>query len=222
MERGRAGNTSGESRENAAVVCARLHLSGIGALASHGLEQLRLAEIHLLTLATEPSNTEALEAVARVFCNLRKAARRLKLRDLHYYVADQERLLRDGLDACFFSERSLDAILNTIGVLKKYLAYMKEVLAGSDTLPSPKLLPALRRSAQSSVTPQRATPSVSPQDPRKRLGEMLMASGDISAGDLQEALFQCEGFNGHKRLGELLLEEVRLSREQLERAIQEQ
>ncbi|MFO7976865.1 MAG: hypothetical protein R6V12_19820, partial [Candidatus Hydrogenedentota bacterium] len=219
MERGRVGDAFGESREHAATIRARIHLNGIRALARNGLEQLRFAELQLLTLETEPCNSEALGAVARAFCNLRKAARRRKLRDLHYYVADQERVLREALDACFVSETAIDASLDAIEVLKQYLAHTEEAVATGEALPLPKTLPALRRTIQSPVSPPHAAAPVSPDHARKRLGELLMASGDISEGDLQVALFEYEGHNGHRRLGELLLEDLRVSREQVDRAI---
>lgn len=222
MERGRAGDASGEPWEVRAVVCARTHLEGIRALARNGLEQLRYAELHLLVLETDPGNSEAMGAVARTFCNFRKAARRLKLRDLHYYVMDAERPLRDALDACFIAETTIDSILNAIGVLRRYLASTEEALARGEALPPREMLPALRHGGESSGFPMRAAAAVSPHDARKRLGELLMASGDLTEGDLQVALFEYEGFEGGKRLGELLLEDVRVGREQLNRALAEQ
>ena len=219
MERGRAGDASGEPWEVRAVVCARTHLEGIRALARNGLEQLRYGELHLLVLETDPGNSEAMGAVARTFCNFRKAARRLKLRDLHYYVMDAERPLRDALDACFIAETTIDSILDTISVLRRYLTATEEALARGEALPPGEMLPALRRGGESSGLSMSAAAAVSPHDAQKRLGELLMASGDLTEGDLQVALFEYEGFEQHKRLGELLLEDVRVGREQLNRAM---
>ncbi len=219
MEQGRTRDAYGESSKEVAVRCARVHLNGIRALARNGLEQLRLSELHLLALETSPGNIEAMGAVVRAFGNLRRAARRLKLRDLHYYVADQERLLRDALDACFISETAIDASLNAIDILKRYFTYVEEGLTAGHSLPSPQMLPALRHSVESLGMPTRVASAVSTDDARKRLGELLMASGDITEGQLQEALFEYEGANGYKQLGELLLEELLISREQLTRAI---
>ncbi len=222
MHRNRGRPAGWDSVETLALAYAGTHLGGVRALAGNGLEQLKLAELRLLALETDPSDLEALGAVVRVFGNIRRAARRLKLRDLCYYAEDQERLVRDAFEAGLMPETSIDASLDAIDVLKRYFSFIEECLSTGEALPSPRMLPALRRSVESLGMHMRVSSTITPQDARKRLGELLMESGDITSGELQEALFAYEGNATHRPIGELLVEELRISREQLNVAVAQQ
>lgn len=222
MHRSRARSGGEDSAKKTAVAHARVHLNGVRALACNGLEQLNLVELHLIALETNPSDMQKLGAVVRALGNVRRAAHRLKLRDLYYYVEEQERRAREALEAGLIPETTIDSCLDVIDVLKRYLVYVEESLRTGQPLPSPRMLPALRRSVESLSVPMRAVPAVTPRDAQKRLGELLMESGDVTEGDLQRILFECEEAGPHQPIGELLLEELRISREQLNRALAEQ
>ncbi len=222
MQRSRANADGRDFPTKASVMHTRIHLNGVRALSRNGREQLRLLELHLLALETAPCDMEEIGAVVRALGNLRRAAHRLKLRDLYYCAEEQERRVREALEGGLLPETHIDSCLHMIEVLKRYLAHVEESLRTGEPLPLPRMLPSLRRSVESRGEPRRSAPAITSRDAHKRLGELLMESGDISEGELQRALFELEETGAAKPLGELLLEELQISREQLNRALAEQ
>ena len=109
MHRSRARSGGEDSAKKTAVAHARVHLNGVRALACNGLEQLNLVELHLIALETNPSDMQKLGAVVRALGNVRRAAHRLKLRDLYYYVEEQERRAREALEAGLIPETTIDS-----------------------------------------------------------------------------------------------------------------
>ena len=219
MQRSRANADGEDVTTRASVTHTRIHVNGVRALSRNGREQLRLLELHLVALETDPCDMEKIGAVVRALGNLRRAAHRLKLRDLYYCAEEQERRAREALEGGLLPETTIDSSLEMIDVLKRYLAGVEESLRTGEPLPSPRMLPSLRRSAESRRVPRRIARTSTPRDARKRLGELLMESGDISEGELQRALFELEEAGPPRLIGELLLEELQISREQLDRAL---
>ncbi len=112
-------------------------------------EHLDGADVHLLTLESEPQNTEALNAVFRTFHTIKGAAGYLGLQEIQTLAHDTETLLdkaRKGTLAC--SQPILDTVFDCVDRLKALrggiAAYLND---GTQPTPDPEV-PALLEHVQ--------------------------------------------------------------------------
>ncbi len=179
-------------------------------------EHLESADIHLLNLETDPSNEESIHSVFRAFHTIKGVAGLLGLTQIGQLAHEAENLLdRVRKHEVAICSRVIDAIFETTDMLKRQISALKEMLENGTQPASdpglPALLQTIRRVSQGDVGDQPAAETG--DEPRRKLGEILVEQGSVSAEDVNAALQRQSDDPGHPKLGSVLVEEGKVARE---------
>lgn len=194
---------------------------------SESLEHLDNADVHLLTVETDPENREALNAVFRAFHTVKGSAGILGLVQIGELAHEAENLLdraREG--SLILAGATVDAVFETIDCLKRVINRFKGRLSLAN-LPTEDsaIAPLIERirlvGTQTSSEKTISSSSESPE-PRKPLGETLLDDGVITQHELDKALQKQSESAQHKRIGELLREVNLTTKAKVEAALKQQ
>ncbi|MBI1319519.1 MAG: hypothetical protein GC168_11320 [Candidatus Hydrogenedens sp.] len=201
-------------------------LSLLGEFVAESREHLQAAEIHLLSIETDPRNMDALNAVFRAFHTIKGVAGFLDLPE----IGTLAHVAEDLLDQARKGQRlldgaALDVVFESVDCVAQLLDNIQSALeTNSDLVPDievPGLVMALRRML-SGQEPAREVPVDEGEAPTERvpLGQALVDAGVITQETLQAALNeQAELSQFVPKLGEILREQVLLSQAQLDQAL---
>lgn len=192
---------------------------------SESLEHLENSDIHLLTVETDPGNREALNAVFRAFHTVKGSAGILGLVEIGELAHEAENLLdraREG--SLVLAGPTIDVVFETIDCLKRMINRFKgRVSVSSLSTEDEAVLPLIDRirtieSLSSQDVPDTRPSSLS--EPRRPLGEVLLADGLITQSDLEQALRQQSEPVQNKRVGEILREMNITTKSKVETALE--
>ena len=184
-------------------------------------EHLENADVHLLTVETEPSNPDALNAVFRAFHTIKGVAGFLDLPEIQLLAHESENLFdlaRKG--EVLLKGASMDLTFDAVDTMKRLVLRVGDCLASGDLLaPEPglgKLVGRIRRAVKGTLS---AAPSSEPIPESDRLvGEILVAEGSVTEEAVREALDECDDTIPDP-LGQLLVKESFVSRALVEEAL---
>ncbi|NUN96020.1 MAG: chemotaxis protein CheW [Candidatus Omnitrophica bacterium] len=174
-------------------------------------EHLENANVHLLTIETDPENAESLNAVFRAFHTIKGSAGMLGHRQIAELAHEAENLLglaRDGKLA--LAEDAIDVIFDTVDMLKGLIEDANNAFASGAPISIepdlPSLIEKIRRIA--SGEPQRASSPIESETPgpNKRLGDTLIENGIVTEEAVAEALKAQRHPPARKKIGEILIE----------------
>lgn len=188
-------------------------------------EHLESADIHLLNLETDPSNEESIHSVFRAFHTIKGVAGLLGLTQIGQLAHEAENLLdRVRKHEVAICSRVIDAIFETTDMLKRQISALKEMLENGTQPASdpglPALLQTIRRVSQGDVGDQPAAETG--DEPRRKLGEILVEQGSVSAEDVNAALQRQSDDPGHPKLGSVLVEEGKVAPKEVVSALRTQ
>lgn len=192
---------------------------------SEAREHLEAADMHLLTLETDPSNEEAIHSVFRAFHTIKGVAGLLGLSQIGKLAHEAENLLdRVRKHEVAISSRVIDAIFETTDMLKRMIGALRDMLESGAQPQSdpalPALLETLRRTSKGEVEQPAALDSS--DEPRRKLGEILVEQGAVSADDINAALRRQSDDPDHPKLGNVLVEEGKVAPKEIVSALRTQ
>jgi two-component system chemotaxis sensor kinase CheA len=155
----------------------------LGDFVSEALEHLEGADLHLLTLETEPKDEEALNAVFRAFHTIKGVAGFLDLSQIQLLSHEAESLLDLARKGRIILEGpAIDVTFDSVDELKKLVNMVRDCLASGEPLEPNRSIPALvtriREAAAGKAKPEPSDDSVDCAD--KKLGQILVESGVAS------------------------------------------
>jgi two-component system, chemotaxis family, sensor kinase CheA len=196
----------------------------LGEFVNEANEHLDNADVHLLTIETDPQDAEALNAVFRAFHTIKGVAGFLALDDVLALSHEAENLLdRARKHDLVLEGGCIDVTFDAVDMLKRLIAHVAEALASRGVLEAEASLHDLIARIRAAISGEdiKAAP-VPPVDPGQKLGEVLVEKGVASETAVADALHQQQLDMSCEKLGELLLSENILTRSQLDSALKEQ
>jgi len=195
---------------------------------SEARDHLEVADVHILTLETEPDDEEALNAVFRAFHTIKGVAGFLALDEIGALAHEAENLLdkaRKG-ELRLMSD-AIDVTFDAVDALKRMVGYVSHSLATGEPLQSEGALPALLRRIQSVaagriVHEEDRQPEPEPDEPRAKLGHILVDQGLVAMESVEEALERQQEPPEKKKIGEILVDAAVSSRREVSEALDEQ
>ncbi len=160
-------------------------------------EHLAQADLHLLTLETEPDNREAIDAVFRAFHTIKGAAGLLQMQTVLTLAHFSESLLdkvRQG--SIRMENEAVDLSFESVDGLKRLIKEHEEALRAGVATPSAEWVSDLA---------QRLEAVVENKEKPLRLGEILIESGVALREDVEEALEAQAKSDQPRKLGEMLV-----------------
>ncbi|HOZ46091.1 MAG TPA: chemotaxis protein CheA [Candidatus Hydrogenedentes bacterium] len=177
----------------------------LGDFVQEANEHLDAADIHLLTLETDPQNSDALNAVFRGFHTIKGVAGFLGLDDVLTLAHEAENLLDHARKGdVTLSGIPMDVTFEAVDMLKGMVNDVKTALETGGMLFAVPGMPALlTRIETARQGGSRPVPNEVPQ----RLGEALVSAGATTREAVDHALELQHQPPEHKRIGTILIEQ---------------
>jgi len=202
-------------------------------------EHLDTIEENILNLEQDPENLEILNSIFRPFHTIKGVSGFMNLKQMNIIAHHLENLLDDARNKKFYLDGdATDLILDGVDFLKKMLEQLNIALGGGELEKMP-VKPFLDRidylhqvllggysSAQSLPIVADDSDGTKPAAPK--IGEILVAEGVISPGDLEGALAEqssssaAEPEKAPKKIGKILVEQKKTDVKTVARAIRQQ
>jgi len=189
-------------------------------------EHLDAADVHLLTLESDPENEESLNAVFRAFHTIKGVAGFLALDEVQELAHEEENLLdRARKNELTLAGQVMDITFSAVDALKTLVGQVAEALGTGEPLPFNDFVPGLIRRIRSASSGQLGedepmADGVAGDAPK--LGEMLVESGAASSAAVEEALNEQGQPAQPKKVGEILVDSVATSSAAVEEALEVQ
>ena len=190
-------------------------------------EHLHNADVHLLTLESDPTEMDAIHSVFRAFHTIKGVAGFLALTDIGALSHEAENLLDKARNnELTLSEGVIDCVFDAVDRLKSLVDRVSECLIAEEELTPDKTLPKLLRRIRACTTgvTARITDNSAPHEAKAndKLGDILVRTGLCTEDEVKAALDKQNGPADDKKLGEILVGSSLISRAQLEEALHSQ
>ncbi|MCE5229429.1 chemotaxis protein CheA [bacterium] len=198
----------------------------LGEFITESREHLEAADMHLLTLETDPSNEESVHSVFRAFHTIKGVAGLLGLSQIGTLAHEAESLLdKIRKHELAINSQVIDVIFETTDALKRQVNGVQESLESGASAPAdpavPALLDMIRRTAQGANEEKISVPKNNTV-PHRRLGEILIEQGSVSTEDVNDALQKQNSDPGRPKLGHVLVEEGKVAPKEVVNALRAQ
>ncbi len=187
-------------------------------------EHLDAADMHLLTLESEPDNDEALNAVFRAFHTIKGVAGFLALEEIGSLAHEAENLLdRARKGELVLAGGAIDVTFDAVDALKNLIETVHSCLRKGEPMPSDESLPGLLARIKAASSGQLPAEQVSvTAEPDKKVGEILVEQGAATKESVEAALEEQAADPEHHKLGEQLVREGTVSAKDVARALRSQ
>ncbi|MCP4644647.1 MAG: chemotaxis protein CheA [bacterium] len=198
----------------------------LGEFVSEAKEHLENADLNLLTLETDPTDEEAMNAVFRAFHTIKGVAGFLALDGIQSLSHEAESLLdqarKGGIQLV---GGYVDITFEAVDMLKRQIDHVAEALASGSTMPIEASMPDLIRRLNAAVSGKEpetgaAAPTAAPTPSTQPLGQILVETGATTPAAIQGAVAAQQQPPEIDKLGELLLGLSAISRSQLDQALE--
>lgn len=185
-------------------------------------EHLENSDVQLLTLETNPTDADALNAVFRAFHTIKGVAGFMALEDVQALAHEAEFLLDHARKGeLVLQGRAIDVTFDAVDGLKRLIADVAATLNSGGLLPVqedvPKLVAAIRSAARGE--PGEAK-SLKPDS--RPLGDILVDNGVATEASIARALHIQETAPAMKKIGEILVEASVASAKDIAKALEKQ
>ena len=196
----------------------------LGEFVTESMDHLEMADIHLLTLETEPRNDDALNAVFRAFHTIKGVAGFLALEEIQALSHESENLLDRARKGDLLLEGpAIDVTFEAVDALKSLVNSVKRSLSTGEPLASEPSLTSLLEHIKNLVSGGAVVPPAAPAEQTdKRLGEILVAAGKVTPEKVEAALERQQEPLAAKKIGEILVEANVVSQLTLDTALKVQ
>lgn len=213
---GRTASDADETEERAEtpLTIAAADIPLINDFIQESNEHLEMAEADLLSLESSSFDGETINSVFRAFHTIKGVAGFLNLQQIALLAHAAENLLDLARKKeIVLTGSCIDVILEANDFMKKMLGSLKhsvETQSPIDVFSTlDELLQQIQQCAQGQV-------------PVNKIGQMLVASGQVVEKDIREALAQQSESNSSQKIGEILVNNDKISRDQLLHALNRQ
>ncbi|NIA14838.1 MAG: hypothetical protein GWP08_12240 [Nitrospiraceae bacterium] len=187
-------------------------------------EHLDAADIHLLTLETDPKNEDAINAVFRGFHTIKGVAGFMALEEVQSLAHEAENLLdkvrKNEID---LADAAMDITFDAVDMLKQLMGRVNTALTTGDPLPFepalPDLVSRIKAVASGQMDVRQEPFELPPAQPGQRVGEILVATGNVEPVALEEALGTQAELSTKDRVGEILVRDKTASPRQVDAAL---
>lgn len=188
-------------------------------------EHLEAADLHLLTLETEPKNEEALNAVFRAFHTIKGVAGFLALQEVQSLAHEAENLLdRARKGELELVDAAIDITFDAVDMLKSLIQSVRTALDGDGMLAGEPALPELVREIKSiasgKVDVRQEKFELPRSAPGEKLGQILVGEGAATPEAVARALERQKCETKTKKIGEVLVGAGVVSEDTLELALE--
>lgn len=175
-------------------------------------EHLEGADVHLLTLETDPKNEDAINAVFRAFHTIKRVAGFLALDEVQTLAHEAENLLdRARKDELELVDAAIDVTFDAVDMLKTLVGRVATALSGGEPMPGEPALPGLvaqiKSVASGAADVTQESFELPPSRPGQKVGEILVATGETTPEGMAEALDQQGRETTQQPLGEILVQD---------------
>lgn len=185
-----------------------------GDFVNEAIEHLDNADVHLLTIETEPQNEDALSAVFRAFHTIKGTAGYIGLREIQDLSHEAENLLdKARKHELELVGPAIDAVFDSVDMLKKMVSAVNEAICSGMSPPSMEALPALIEVIRAIAAGEIPPPA--------RLGEILVSRGRVPEEAVDKAL-QDQAQHPEKKLGAALIETGAATPKEVAQALRQQ
>ena len=193
---------------------------------SEARDHLDAADVHLLTLETEPEDEESLNAVFRAFHTIKGVAGFLALDEIGSLSHEAESLLDKARKGEMrLVADAIDVTFDAVDTLKRLITFVSHSLASGEALSTdpklPSLLARLKAIASGRVVPKQVEQPVA-EEGKAPLGHILVDSGAASMASVESALERQKEPAERKRLGEIVVDSAISSRRSVDDALESQ
>lgn len=178
-------------------------------------ELLDNVEKHTLELEVNPLNRESIKVIFRAFHTIKGVSGFLNLNDIHFLSHEIETLLENiNQNKIRLNSSKLDIILEFTDLMKELIQNVKDHIQNK-----PYILVSINKT---DISNQMEEFIVKELEKEKKLGEIMIESGDINKADLQSAIFkQTTGLKAQK-IGEILISDNLVKPRQVVQALRMQ
>jgi len=195
---------------------------------SEANDHLDAADVHLLTLETDCSDEDALNAVFRAFHTIKGVAGFLALDDIQALAHQAESLLdRARKGEMLLSGQAIDVTFNAVDTMKRLVGYVQESLSSGKPLrkdPSlEELLGRIKAVLAGEALPEES--SAGPNEnvpPGAKLGDILLKTGAATRESIEKALEKQQEPPSPEKLGQILIDAAVASRKEIDAALEQQ
>jgi two-component system chemotaxis sensor kinase CheA len=186
-------------------------------------EHLENADVHLLTVESDPHDEDALNAVFRAFHTIKGVAGFLALDEIQSLAHESENLLdKSRKGELKLAGTAMDVTFDAVDRLKELIQHVGESLdSGEPTVADPSLPDLLSRivSASTNGIDEEGPAGKVEGDKHKPLGEILVEKGAASAASVDAAVDEQAAPPSQDEVGEILVQDSAISRAQLSEAL---
>ena len=210
-----------EQKEPQKAILLEGDMDLLSEFAAEAKEHLDNADLHLLTLETEPFNEEALNAVFRAFHTIKGSAGFFELEDIGNLAHEAESLLDGVRKGKLTLESSIvDVIFDSVDTLKRLMDDLCNSLSTGEPLPQddslPQLLTRIKDVAAGKVEQSFQVPDIAPG---MKLGEILVESGKATDESVDKTIEKLETAAPRKKIGKILVESNVISSVKVDEAL---
>ena len=182
---------------------------------TESLENLGTIEVRLMDLEQDPSDLETINAIFRPFHTIKGVSGFLNFNKINKLAHISENLLDRARDReLAIDGEIIDVILNSVDVLKKMIENVHGSLDSGTPLEGDVDLEEITSRVGHFITQAEV-------GAKYRLGEMLVAKGAVSKGDVEDAL-DIQKEERDKKIGEILVEQGRVEPREVVSTLREQ
>lgn len=203
-----------------------------GDFVSEAHEHLESADVHLLTLETDPTQEEAVNAVFRAFHTLKGVAGFLGLDEIRELAHEAENLLdKARKKELILQGEAVDVSFDAVDMLKRLVEGVAEALTNGGEWRIEPGLNQLTERIKAAAEGRAAPPTEAGDEPRPeskggakhpKLGEILINSGRITEEVLENALINQVSGAQPRKLGEVLIHDAKVPAKDVAQALRSQ
>lgn len=179
------------------------------------LDNLGTIEVKLMDLEQDPTDVETINAIFRPFHTVKGVSGFLNFNKINQFAHIVENLLDKARNGeLIINGKIVDVILESVDILKAMIENVRSSLDTGKIFEGNVDTGNLAHRIDELISPAK-------EDKKKRLGEMLIASGTATETDIREAL-EIQRKEPEKKLGEILVEREKVKTRAVVSSLREQ
>lgn len=185
-------------------------------------EHCSTAEQMLMDIESGEDPEAAINSIFRSFHTIKGASGFLDLKPVLVVAHESETLLDMARKGTIKIEnKRADIIFDSIDIIRKLLDNVEESMADNGSFDAREIIGDILERLRAAISGEELSTEIDPPPP-KRLGEMLVESGDLSKDDVDDLLEKQKKSNNKGKLGEILVEEKKVPAKKIAKALRRQ
>ncbi len=182
---------------------------------AESLDNLASIEVKLMDLEQDPSDVETINAIFRPFHTVKGVSGFLNFNNIHQFAHTVENLLDKARNGeLTINGDIIDVVLESVDILKAMIENVRSSLDSGMLFEGNEDLKDFKKRIDELISP-------TAKNKKKRLGEMLVASGTVSESDIEKAL-EIQQTEPEKKLGEILVAQEKVKTKAVVSSLREQ